>query len=645
MHRQVRGVFVIFVVFGRAGGHGPETLEKQAQKNSDDFRHFSSKWGVFGRVSPRTWGCSLTGPELSISGWLRGHKLGRPRGEGLSLLPLFTCHVPVQVLKEMPTVEIERACKSTGGVSALMAGMETSSSDLMQKWHEDNPKRKRARLTGTLNGDLRRRAVNREFVLVLEQQLASLSISLFDFLAKPQLTKLEATLTVHVSTTHHAVVFRDGSGQIKHSFFADAESWKERRVLLAWLDQGPRTWPCMSFLAWKGLRVCAQGDILHRLHNDLGLAINHASLASVKLQLKIVLQAGSGPFRSGANYNVMSLAAQIMRKTHAHRQALFHHMYAHIAHEHGKDVEATFGSEGHQEAVFDHVMKLLERGGRRRQVKASRWFSLEANACSLIEEVGLCTVLYLLVWVGWHRGWWRTWEECPLSLSSTAKKMQPQQPDAAAAPDPLEEEAAAECEPVDNQADQAPATASTASCSRHTSRLCLAAHVLSRPLLRRVFIGMAYLPCKVRDFFDASMHQLKTVWGCADLARDLRDGALLAVMQHTLAFFESLEFAEKLGLDAKSAESFPDAENSQLACTMVSLLVSYMSELALTSLGYHYDPPCCCDWCLGRREMVQWHLCTWRTYTRPMRPCEPSHTGDVTLSAFFEICGGQRISS
>ena len=211
-------------------------------------------------------------------------------------------------------MEVVRGGHSSVKMGAYVAGMELSSAELVTKWQNGEGKRKWARITAAWNSDARRRVSNREFILALEQQFLAISVKMHSFKADVALPRLATAWQVHIDTDNHHVDFIDRHGVIQHRLETDADAWSRRRICWASLDQGPRTWPAMAFLCWVGFRWHAAGDIFHRLHNDVALAVTHAKLSWVRKQFKLVLSARAGPFRSGAHHSLLVLGATLMRR-------------------------------------------------------------------------------------------------------------------------------------------------------------------------------------------------------------------------------------------------------------------------------------------------------------------------------------------
>eukprot|EP00971_Amphidinium_carterae_P285008 5657979-Amphidinium_carterae.1 len=184
---------------------------------------------------------------------------------------------------------------------------------------------------------------------------------------------------------------------------------------MVFLDQGPKSWSAMSFISWTGTRCLFLGDVLHRVHNDIGLAVSSSRLTAVKSQFRVVLKLRSGPYRSGAHHQLLVQSARLMRATQSWRQSLWQFMYADVAEEHNLHMEPDFGTPLHEKRVWDEVVHRFEHAAQLRDVAPCRWFSWEAAGKRLVEEVGLASCLYLFLWTGMFRGLWRTFNDSPLS--------------------------------------------------------------------------------------------------------------------------------------------------------------------------------------------------------------------------------------
>ena len=61
-------------------------------------------------------------------------------------------------------MELMRAAGSAEKMGKYLAGMETSSAELVKRWDADEGKRKRRRVTAARHTDAKRRSVNRELI-------------------------------------------------------------------------------------------------------------------------------------------------------------------------------------------------------------------------------------------------------------------------------------------------------------------------------------------------------------------------------------------------------------------------------------------------------------------------------------------------
>ena len=51
---------------------------------------------------------------------------------------------------------------------------------------------------------------------------------------------------------------------------------------------------------------------------------------------------------------------------------------------------------------------------QREKMALSRWWSWEIRARTLVHELGVHALLMLLVYIGWRKSWWTSFEQSPL---------------------------------------------------------------------------------------------------------------------------------------------------------------------------------------------------------------------------------------
>eukprot|EP00971_Amphidinium_carterae_P260339 5165129-Amphidinium_carterae.2 len=490
----------------------------------------------------------------------------------------------------MPSLELERALQSLKGRKEYMAGVHRSESALVDRWQEDEPSRKRAKVVEVWQQDSKKRAVNREFVAALFKQLSSLSLSFEQFSSENPLTKIPYSTALRVDTDTHQVHAKGARPDATEVTLlrADASAWKNKRMLLLFLDQGPKTWPAASFLAWTGCRV----------HNDVGLAVAGSKLSAIRSQFRVVLKLRAGPYRSGAHHQLLLQSAKLMRATESWQQPLWQWFYADICHEHSMHSEPDYGTQQHERHVWEQVLHRFEHASQLRDVAPSRWFSWESAGLHLVEHIGLSACLYLLTWTGMFRGYWRTWNESPLSGRGIGDSEHSPRENMTAEHKALEEELLADeqpepgapAAPATTASSASPATDPTGKQTKQVRNFEVAAHVLSQPLLCRIFRGMLYLSAPIRTWMSSSMTALKSPRGSASLMRDLTSGKLVHVAQAVLATFSSAEYAV-----ASQCVEYTDEqtrlEHMKVALCLYDLVVLMLGELLLTAQEWRDELP------------------------------------------------------
>eukprot|EP00971_Amphidinium_carterae_P326865 6457920-Amphidinium_carterae.1 len=117
-------------------------------------------------------------------------------------------------------------------------------------------------------------------------------------------------------------------------------------------------------------------------------------------------------WKSGAHDKLLRESVPVMCATSAHSQPLFQYMYTELAIEQGMQHDPDFGEAEHQKRVFDRVALGLLCTGKT-PVKFSRWFAMEAKM-EQVAVAGFHAHLWLFMYTGWLKGWWRRWRDSPL---------------------------------------------------------------------------------------------------------------------------------------------------------------------------------------------------------------------------------------
>lgn len=155
-------------------------------------------------------------------------------------------------------------------------------------------------------------------------------------------------------------------------------------------------------------------DRCHRVVNDWCEGLGAAGLTATRLEWCCVLAMRSGPWAKAAHHRVLLGAAAEFFERCDSQNPVHALLYPDICADLQKQHDTNMGTIEHIEEVF-----VLLRGKFQQPlgevVKTSRWWSWENKARNFIADgPGVHATLMLLVYIGWKRRWWRSFEESPL---------------------------------------------------------------------------------------------------------------------------------------------------------------------------------------------------------------------------------------
>ena len=156
------------------------------------------------------------------------------------------------------------------------------------------------------------------------------------------------------------------------------------------------------------LRGTTDWDIFHRLHNDVIDAAGDAGLCIVRLEAATVCALRRGPFKSEGHQGTLLSAARDLWKLPV-PNSLLDLFYDDLCRDFGVQPE---GDTDHVMWVWKTCCSSLMAANLGSAAKNSRWFSIEA--LSRHQKSMRTSNLLLLIFLGFQRGWWRTWDETPL---------------------------------------------------------------------------------------------------------------------------------------------------------------------------------------------------------------------------------------
>eukprot|EP00971_Amphidinium_carterae_P350271 6491464-Amphidinium_carterae.2 len=471
--------------------------------------------------------------------------------------------------------------------------MAASSTSLMSQWSTAEGARKGRATMSVWDKDKKRRASNRELIVALEHQLRSVGLSWQAFKGAPVLSQVVAVAERKVDCESHVVHLRlgDGSEIVLH---CDEASWQARKVVHISSDMGPKSWSAMSFLSWHGVRLTQTADILHRAHNNWTMALSSSGLGGVRAELRHLLAVRNGPFRSGGTHALLVEAATLMEQGECWRHALWHHMYPQVACDLGHADDSNYGEEEHSREVFMKMSAALRSAGKH-QVRLSRWWNVEGRGEKILQEHGLASLLYLLLWVGWYKKWWRRWDDCPLSQSELSANLKVSEQDEiadVAEVGPLEVETAvedgtkAEATHGDINVDK------LKTCGRVNVTIYHACRLLCDPMAQRLYKLIVLLPSALRVWFNDVSRLLKSPRGCEEMVGSMARGSLLSALRDLTAGFGSADLAEALGFTHRDVvDEHVQQEDTQIAKAAYSLWLHSVAEMSTLVMSAEFEPP------------------------------------------------------
>ena len=329
-------------------------------------------------------------------------------------------------------------------------------------------------------------------------------------------------------------------------------------------DQGTLGWPALAWYIYKaGARGTQLWDRFHRCANDRIDGLSEAGLTSVRLEWAPVLSLRSGrPFKKAAHHHTLREAARDMFDKLDSSSAIFAHLYSDICHDLDVLSEPGFGTADHMSSVWKRLESLLCSAGKGEICKISRWWSWEARAEQLVPGNGGIHCLYmLLIWVGYRKGWWATYDKCPLSSQFDFQEaMQADDGDGQAGgeaagiaePGSQAAEAVAQpaCAPGTPAAQRQSIARGREQLAKHRSRLgntmLYSVRLLSNPLAVRLLRGLCLLPKALHESYSEGHQAFQTQLGTLHLHQRLQAGSYNEVLHAMLATLTSATFAARL---------------------------------------------------------------------------------------------------
>lgn len=480
----------------------------------------------------------------------------------------------------------------------------------------------RAEKSKAAAGDVGKKAVserlaNREFLRCLDHQWSrGAGVALADFLPGRRLRALQATeeryyiempCPITQEPRKRSCIHNKATGErfieVPHVIVDGA-----RQPKLTWhccQDMGPVGWSAMT---WFFLKAGARGtqiwDRLHRLHNDRLDGISEAGLTMVRLEWAPVLNMRLGPFQKSGNHQLLMQAAREMFQRLDHTNAVYAHLYESICHDMGCHTDTDFATPCHMAAVWKRLEGLMCNAARGEAMKLNRWWSWELRAASIIKgNGGIHALFMLLIYVGYRRGWWKTYEQCPLSshFEPTSEEAPGDEGDndvegAPAAEDPQAagptSTQAGLAEPADKRVTVAKGRQQMQTTRKKLSNIMLyACTLMSKPLSIRLLRGLCMLPEPLHEVYAREYQLLQTRSGTLTMHQELVDNGYCLALHGVFCRLISPILASELGFSSITSACEGADQDALLARHMWKLAWGTVASMALTGLTYSAIPP------------------------------------------------------
>ena len=281
---------------------------------------------------------------------------------------------------------------------------------------------------------------------------------------------------------------------------------------------------------------------------------------------------------------------------------VFSHLYESIADDLRMRQSLDFGTEAHMQTVWERVKALCtEPMGA--SVKTSRWWRWEQRARGIIESgPGLHALLMVLIYIGWKRKWWVSFEDSPLRLYSSERLELPD--DDGHDLDPGDGDAGGEGDGEaaqdDDAGDGGPAEPCGAAKARQrvqdakrrlASSMKFAATVLAKPVGVKLFKAMAYLPRPLEEAFSSELEQVKTHRGNRALHQELAAGTYTKTINALVLNFVSPELVALMGITNKPKTKAESDEDMRVGGALWRLILRSLSCAVATNMIYTALPP------------------------------------------------------
>ena len=192
-----------------------------------------------------------------------------------------------------------------------------------------------------------------------------------------------------------------------------ASGHMHKRSLHIVADEGPIGRPSMLYLFGDlGVRGTWCRDRAHKVTNAIKLSAVESGLYVVILETTVAWNLPSGPWEGDAVFASLVEAGSSYLNTSDHHDVLFQLLYPDIALETGR-LDADFGSEAHQQKVWESLRSRSVLATKSARVRVGRWFAWHDEPTVKAQEWS--AFLLSLPVVGMRKGMWKSiWGGSPL---------------------------------------------------------------------------------------------------------------------------------------------------------------------------------------------------------------------------------------
>ena len=363
-------------------------------------------------------------------------------------------------------------------------------------------------------------------------------------------------------------------------------------------DMGSASWLGSVWLVCGlQLRGSLSWDLFHRRTNDLADATSQAGMTIIKLEMSAVLGLRRGPWGKDGNHDVLISAAHEMFRLLDENSELFDFFYDHIC-EDLSEFPMDKGSPEHYTKVWELCRKHLTSAGVGHAPKNSRWWAVETLARAQRHLRSM--TLMLLIFVGYRRGWWSSFDQTPM-FASIEKPLEEAKEADARGLEILEREGKAEDDEDDDDLGKDEPAAKRVSLSagraemrkrrsQCVSQMQYAARVLARKKSCRLFDAMEFLSRPLEHQFAEESVLCKTQDGTLQLMQSLANNSGNSCVRKVMEQFQSTGLLQTLGILVDPSSRNLCLGEKTMADTAWSFALAMAGSVACSNMKYRVPP-------------------------------------------------------